>query len=147
MFGAFVTQILVVKLAEEYTRGLGQAGFAHFIGIGPARRAVGGDSACLSRPPDRHADGHHQCQQAAAGGDGAADVENVRRIGIEDEPPLEQTPGVIHRRTQQLKPGRPQASLIAERGSRPLRGTPHSGQGDGQHHQHLAVQHRCHMHP
>lgn len=75
------------------------------------------------------------------------DVEDLRRIGIEDEPPLEQTPGVIDRYAQQLEPGRPQASLVAERSSRPLRGTPHPGKGNGQNHQRLAVKHRCRMHP
>ena len=89
----------------------------------------------------------HQCQQAAASGDAAANVEDFRRIGIEDEPPLEQTPGVIDRRAQQLEPGRAKVSLVTERSSRPLRGTPHPGQGNGQHHQHLAVQHRRRFHP
>ncbi|MCY1348903.1 hypothetical protein D9M69_350690 [compost metagenome] len=89
MFGAFVTQVLVVELAEEHTRRLGQASPAHLIRIGPARRAIGGDSSCLARAPDRHADGHHQCQQTAASGDATADVEYFRRVCVVDEPPLE----------------------------------------------------------
>ncbi|MNQ36079.1 hypothetical protein D3C85_495900 [compost metagenome] len=147
MLRAFVAQVLFLELAEEHSGWPSQSGFAHLNCIGPARRAVGGDVSSLARAPDCHADGHHQRQQAAAGGDAAADVEDLRRVGIEGEPPLEQPPGVVNGRAQQFEPGCAQARLVAERVGRPLRGTPHPGKGNGQHHQHLAVQHRCRMHP
>ncbi|MDT4868136.1 hypothetical protein FQZ97_1030840 [compost metagenome] len=89
MFGAFVTQVLIVELAEEHTRRLGQASPEHLIRIGPASGAVGGDPASLACTPDRHTNGHHQRQQATASSDTAADIKYVRCVGIEDEPPLE----------------------------------------------------------
>ncbi|MCY1555915.1 hypothetical protein D9M68_926160 [compost metagenome] len=147
MLGAFVAQVLLLEQTEEHARRPRQSGLAYLIRIGPARRAVGRNPPSLACARDGHADGHHQREQATAGGDATADVEDLRRVGIEEEPPLEQTPGVIDRRTQPFEPGRPQACLVAERGSGPLRGTPHSGKSDGQHHQHLAVQHRRRLHP
>src|SRR5690606_24917739 len=96
MFGAVVTQILVVKLAEDYTRRLRQAGLAHLRGIGPARRTVCGDPARIASPPARDADGRQKCQQTAACRDASADMEDLRGIDIEDEPPPAQSPGVIN---------------------------------------------------
>ncbi|MCY1495380.1 hypothetical protein D9M68_292810 [compost metagenome] len=147
MLRTFMAQVLPLEQAKEYPRRLGQPGAAHLIRLGPACRPVGRNLPSLARPPEGHADSHRQGQQAAAGGDAATDVENVRRIGIEEKPPLEQTPRVIDGHAQPFEPGRSQARLVAKRGGRPLRGTPDPGKGNGQHHQHLAVQHRRRLHP
>ena len=47
--------------------------------------------------------------QAAATRNGAADVKDAGRVGIEEEPPLEQPPRVIDRRTEEVEPGRAKA--------------------------------------
>ncbi|MNP18459.1 hypothetical protein D3C76_1109430 [compost metagenome] len=147
MLGAFMAQVLLLEHTEEHASWPRQPSLAYLIRIGPARRAIGGDLPRLAGAPDGHADGHPQGQQAAARSDATANIEDVRRVGIEEEPPLEQSPRVIDRRAQPFEPGRSQASLVAKCGSGPLRGPPHPGKGNGQHRQNLAVQHCRRLHP
>jgi len=64
--------------------------------------------------------------------DGAAYVEDMRRVGIEEEPPLEQPPGVIDRRSEEIKPGRAKAYLIGQSGGCPLCCTPYTGDHDAE---------------
>ncbi len=109
VFRAFMAQVVVAVLAEEYTGRLRQPGLANVIRFGPACRTVGGDEARLPRTPHRHGDGNHHGHQAAAARDGPAYVENMRRIGVEEEPPLEQSPGVVDRRSEEIKPRRAKA--------------------------------------
>ena len=109
MLRAFVPQVLAAMQAEENTVGLGQPGFANVIRIGPTCRAVGGDKARLPRAPYRHGDGDHNGHQAAAARDGTAHVEDMRRVGIEEEPPLKESPGVIDRRSKEVEPRRAKA--------------------------------------
>lgn len=128
-------------LAEEDACRARQSRLANVIGIRPARRAVGRDQLRLARAPDRHADGDHHGYQAAAARDGAADVEDARRIGIEEEPPLEQAPWVVNRRAQEIEPGRAQAQLVAQGRCCPLCGAPHARDHDAEHDSDLAEQH------
>src|SRR5260221_14431442 len=95
--------------AEEHAWRLAKARFVNALRVGPARGAVGRDQLGLARAPDRHADGNHHRDQAAACGNGTAHVEYMRRVGVEEEPPLEQAPGVIDRRAEEIEPGRTQA--------------------------------------
>ncbi|MPN00696.1 hypothetical protein SDC9_147892 [bioreactor metagenome] len=96
-------------LTEEHAGRLREASLANVIRVRPACRAVGRDQARLARAPNRHADGNQHGHQAIAARDGAADVKDARRVGIEEEPPLEQPPGVIDRRTEEVEPGRAKA--------------------------------------
>jgi hypothetical protein len=109
VFRAFVPQVLTIVLAEEHAGRLREAGLANVIRIRPACRAVGRDQARLTGAPNRHADGHQHGHQAAAARDGAAGVKDARSVGIEEEPPLEQPPRVIDRRTEEVEPGRAKA--------------------------------------
>jgi hypothetical protein len=93
MFRPFMSEVLVVVLAEEDARREGQSSFADVDGIGPACRAIGRDQPRLPRAPDRHGDGDQQSEQTAATRNRTACVEDVRRVGIEEEPPLEQRHG------------------------------------------------------
>lgn len=109
MFRAFVAKVLAVVLAQEHAGRQREARFANVIRVRPTGRAVGRDQARLPRAPDRHADGDHHRQQAAAARDGAAGVEHARRVGVEEEPPLEQAPWVVDRRAEKIEPGRAKA--------------------------------------
>lgn len=102
-----MAQVTAVEQAEEHARQAHQPGLDDFRGGGPARRAVGGDAARLARAPHRHADGHRH--QAAGPGNGAALGEDVRRVGVKEKPPLEQAPGVVDRRAEEIEPGRTKA--------------------------------------
>src|SRR3546814_5856767 len=90
MLWPFVEQVLAIMLAEEYAGRLREARFANVLRVGPAGRAVGRDQARLPRAPDRHANRHQHGDKTAAARDGAAGVEHARRVGVEEEPPLEQ---------------------------------------------------------
>ncbi len=109
VFRPFVPQVVAVMLAEKDAGGLRQPGLANVGDIGPAGRAIGRHFARLARAPHRHGDGDHHGQQAAARRDHAAGVEHLRRVGVEEEPPLEQLPRVIDRRAVEVEPGRAQA--------------------------------------
>src|SRR5690606_11089079 len=104
-----MAEVLVTILAEEHAGRLRQPGLATVICFGPARRTVGGDEARLPRAPHRHRNGNDHGHEAAATRDGPAYVEDMRRIGIEEEPPLEQPPRVIDRRSKEVKPRRAEA--------------------------------------
>src|SRR5438132_722794 len=112
-------QVLTVMEPEKNTGGPGQPGLADVIGISPTRRAVGRDELRLPRSPYRHGDRDQHGHQAAATRDRAADVEHMRRVGIEEEPPLEQSPGVIDRCSEEVEPRRAQAYLVAQGGGSP----------------------------
>ncbi|CRX12436.1 hypothetical protein PAERUG_P64_East_of_England_6_01_14_03954 [Pseudomonas aeruginosa] len=109
VFRAFMPQVLAIVLAEEYAGRLRQARLANVLRIRPACRTVGGNEVRLARAPDRHADGDHHRQQAAAARDGAAGIEHARRVGVEEEPPLKQLPRVVDRRAEKIEPGRAKA--------------------------------------
>jgi len=104
-----MAQVLLAMQAEEHARRLVKARLVDVLRIGPAGRAVGRDQLGLARAPDRHADGNYHRDQAAACGNGTARVEDMRRVGVEEEPPLEQAPGVVDRRTEEVEPRRAQA--------------------------------------
>ncbi|KAG1255873.1 hypothetical protein G6F68_010050 [Rhizopus microsporus] len=112
VFWAFMAQVLPVMLAEEH------AGWLH-----------------------RHADGNQHGDKAAAAGNRAANVEDTRCVGVEEEPPLEQPPRVIDRRAQEVEPGRAKAYLIAKGCCRPLCGCPHAGDHDAEYDGNLTEQH------
>src|SRR3546814_8984127 len=95
--------------------------------MGPAGRAVGRDQTRLARAPDGHAYGDHHGHQAASARDGATNVKDVRRIGVEKEPPLEQLPRVVDRRAKEIEPRRAKTYLLTKGRSCPLCGAPHSG--------------------
>src|SRR5690606_20154017 len=78
---------------------------------------------------------------ATGGCNGAPDVEDLWRIGTEEEPPVEQPPGVIDRRAEAVEPGRAQAYLITQGGGCPLRGGPHAGDHDAKYGGDLPEQH------
>ena len=109
VFRAFMAQILAIVLAKEHAGRLREAGLANVLRTRPAGRSVGRDQTRLPRAPDRHADGDHHPQQAAATRDGAARVKDARRVGVEEEPPLEQPPRVIDRRAEEIEPRRAKA--------------------------------------
>src|SRR3989344_7957070 len=71
---------------------------------------------------------------------------STRRVSVEEKPPLEQPPRVIDRRAEEVEPGSTQAQLIAQCGGSPLRGTPHTGDDDAEHRQHLTEQHTGPVH-
>ena len=100
----------------------------------------------MPRAPHRHDDGDHHGQQAAAARDGTANVEDVRRVGIEEEAPLEQLPRVIDRGPNEVEPRRAKAYLIAQDGSYPLRCTPHTGDHDAEDGINLPEQHAMNLH-
>lgn len=102
-------QVLAVVLAEEHAGRLREASLANVIRVRPACRAVGRNQPRLARAPDRHTDGDHHRQQATAARDGAAGIEHARRVGIEEEPPLEQFPRVVDRCAEKIEPGRAKA--------------------------------------
>src|SRR3546814_15964731 len=114
MLWPFVEQVLAIMLAEEYAGRLREARFANVLRVGPAGRAVGRDQARLPRAPDRHANRHQHGDKTAAARDGAAGVEHARRVGVEEEPPLEQPPRVIDRRAEETKQGQPKCELVAK---------------------------------
>ncbi len=109
VFRAFVAQVLAIVLAEEHPGRLCEAGSTNVLRVRPACRAVGRNQPRLARAPDRHTDGDHHRQQAAAARDGAAGIEHAGRVGIEEEPPLEQFPRVVDRRAKKIEPGRAKA--------------------------------------
>ncbi|MCY1505840.1 hypothetical protein D9M68_400650 [compost metagenome] len=141
MLRPFVAQVLVVMQPEEDTCRPVQTRLVDVGGLGPARRAIGRDQARLARTPDRHGDGDAHGDHAAGGRNGATDVENLRSIGAEEEPPVEQPPGVIDRRAEAVEPGRAQAYLIAQGGGCPLCGGPHAGDHDAEYGGDLPEQH------
>ena len=104
-----MAQVLTVMQAEENTGRAGQSGLADFFSIGPTCGAVGRDQLGLPRAPDRHADGDHHGDQAAGASNGTTRVEDMRRVSVEKEPPLEQPPRVIDRRAEKVKPRSAQA--------------------------------------
>src|SRR5574337_918455 len=105
-------QVLALVLAEEHAGRLREARLANVLRVSPARRAVGGDEARLARTPDRHGDGNAHGGHTAGARNGAASVEDLRRIGAEEEPPLKQLPRVVDRRAKEVEPGRAKAYLI-----------------------------------
>ena len=74
-----------------------QPGTVDFRRFRPTRRAVGGHQPRLPRPPDRHTDSNHHRRQATGPGDGTAGDKHAGRIGVEEEPPVEQAPWVVNR--------------------------------------------------
>src|SRR3546814_18712053 len=66
---------------------------------------------------------------------------DVRRIGVEKEPPLEQLPRVVDRRAKEIEPRRAKTYLITKGRSCPLCGAPHSGDHDAEYHGNLTEQH------
>ncbi|CUI67416.1 Uncharacterised protein [Achromobacter xylosoxidans] len=136
-----MTQVLAIVLAQEHAGRLCEASLANVLCVRPARRAVGCDHACLTRAPDRHGDGDAHGDHAAGAGNRAAGVEDLRRIGAEEEPPLKQLPRVVDRRAKKVEPGRAKAYLIAKGRCCPLCGGPHSGDHDAEHHGDLTEQH------
>ncbi|CUI93200.1 Uncharacterised protein [Achromobacter xylosoxidans] len=141
VFRAFMSQVLAIVLAQEHTGRLREASPENVLRVGPARRAVGRDQARLARAPYRHGDGDAHGDHAAGTGNGAAGVEDFRRISAEEEPPLKQLPRVVDRRAKKVEPGRAKAYLIAKGRCRPLCGGPHSGDHDAEHHGDLTKQH------
>src|SRR5690606_21523072 len=95
VFRPFVAQVLLVMQTKKDAGWLIQPGLAYISGLRPSRRTVSRNQPRLTRTPDRHADGDHYSNEAAAARDHAARIEHLRGIGIEKEPPLEQTPRVI----------------------------------------------------
>src|SRR3546814_17698865 len=65
---------------------------------------------------------------------------DVRRIGVEKEPPLEQLPRVVDRRAKAIEPRRAKTYLITKGRSCPLCGAPHSGDHDAEYHGNLTEQ-------
>src|SRR5690606_15418338 len=137
---ALMTQVMVVVQPEKHTGRAGEPRLTDVFRFGPTRRAVGGDLTRLAGAPYRHGDGDAHRDQAAYTGDGTADVEHLRRIGTEEKPPVEQSPGVINRRFEKLEPRQTQTRLIAQRSSRPLRRAPHPGDHDTEHNGNLSEQ-------
>ncbi len=109
VFRAFMAEVLAAMQPEENPVGLDQPSFAYVFRIGPACRTVGGDKARLPRAPHRHGDGDHHGHQTTSTRDGPADIEDVRRVGIKEEPPLEQPPRVIDRGSKEVEPWRAKA--------------------------------------
>ena len=109
VFRALVAQVLVIVLAEEHAGRLCEAGLANVLRVRPARRAVGRDQARLTRAPYRHGNGDDHRDHAAGAGNGTAGVEDLRRIGTEEEPPLKQLPRVVDRPAKKIEPGRAKA--------------------------------------
>jgi len=81
-------------------------GLANVGAIGPVRRTVGCATFRLTRALDRHgdSDGDQNRHQVTADRDGAVLVEGARRIAVVQEPPLEEPPGAIDQRVEEIKP-------------------------------------------
>ncbi|MCY1374639.1 hypothetical protein D9M69_619920 [compost metagenome] len=109
MFRAFMPQVLAIVQAQEHAGRLREAGLANVLRVRPARRAVGRDQARLAGAPYRHGNGDDHRDHAAGAGNGAARVEDLRRIGTEEEPPFKQLPRVVDRRAKKIEPGRAKA--------------------------------------
>ena len=92
-----MAQVLLTMLAKEHSAGAVQPGTPNVIGRGPSCGTVGGDQPRLPRAPDRHAHRNAHRSQAAATRDRTAHVEDIGCVGIEEEPPFEQAPGVVDR--------------------------------------------------
>lgn len=135
-----MAQVLLAMLAEEHSAGAVQARLAHVICRGPASGSVGGDRPRLPRAPDRHAYCHAHRGQTAAARYRAAHVEDIGCVGVEEEPPFEQAPGVVDRRAEGLEPRSAQACLMAEGRSGPLGCTLHADHDDAQHRRDLTVE-------
>jgi hypothetical protein len=73
--------------------------------LGPAGGAVGGDPPNLSRPPHRHRDRDDERRDSSRCRDEAALNENVVRIGVIGEPPLEEGRRPVDRPSEELEPG------------------------------------------
>ena len=128
-----MTQILRAEAAEEDAARGEQPGAAHIARRGPSRGAVGRDVALLARSPQRARDGGATPYKTARTGDCARRVEDMRRIGIEMEPPAEQRPRLIDGTAQSDEPRQSELRLIGERRCRPLRREPDARHHDGEH--------------
>jgi hypothetical protein len=90
MLRPVMAQIVAVVAAEHHAIGTEQPGRLHLLRLGPARRAVGLDVLGFARPPDRHADGDGDGDEAARRRDEGALDEDRRRIGVVEIPPPEE---------------------------------------------------------
>ncbi len=109
VFRAFMAKVSAAMQAEEYAGWFVEAGLANVGDFSPARRTVGRDKLRLPRAPHRHGNGDQYRHQAAAGRDGAAYAEDAWRVAVVEEPPPEQSPRVIDRRTEEVEPRRAKA--------------------------------------
>ena len=138
MLRAVVAQIVVAPSAEQHAIMAEQAGLANFTGLGPTRRAIGGDALDLPRPPDRHGDRHDDGGDSAGGGDVGALDEDVARIGVVGEPPPEEGRRLIERPAEELEPRAAELGLESKAPRDPLRRSPDEGEHDEADKEHLA---------
>ena len=114
---------------------------ADVAGPRPARRTVSGHVAALPRPPHRHGDGNDDRGGDAAGDDQRALQKDARRVGVEAEPPPEESEGRIDRQAAPERHRRAQLRLEAKAPGAPLRGRPDRRQHQQGHHRQLGPHH------
>ena len=130
-----VAQVVLVGATKKDAGCVQQARTLQVTRARPAGRTVGGDELGLPGSPDRADDGGERSGDAARGRHEGAALEDVRRIGIELEPPQEELPGLVERHAVQHGPGAAELGLVAKRRRRPLRrqhqGERHDAEHDG----------------
>jgi len=135
MLGPIVAQVSAAIEAEDDTPVAQQARLVEIGKIRPAGRAVGRGARPAACPPGGSPDGKYPAQHPAEGGDGTGGGKDIRRLGVEREPPGEELPGRIELDDGKIDEGRPKGGLVGQHAGRPLRGSPQAGDaqedGDG----------------
>ena len=130
MLGTVVPQIAVAQTAKHDAVGSQKSGTPHLPCIGPTRRAVRRDVLSFFRAPDREDDGDADGCDPAARGDAPALDEDLRRVGIELEPPDEEGERLIDRPAPDHEPGGSELRLESKTPGRPLGRRPEEGEHD-----------------
>ena len=138
MLRAVMAQVTLAQHAEHDTGIAMEAGALDLAGIGPARRAIGGDLARLARAPQGAEDRRAAANETAGAGEHPCLVENARGIGIVMVPPAKQRPGAVDRQVVQPKPRHAQLGLIGQHRRRPLGRRPDPGNDDAEDNKDLA---------
>ncbi len=130
MLRAVVAEIGVIELAKHNAVRAEKPGRLHLSAVGPAGGAVGLDVLRFARPPDRHANGNCDRDEAAGRRDIGALDKDRRRIGVVEIPPPEEGRRVIDRPARNLEPWMAELRLEAKAVCRPLRRGPGREQHD-----------------
>ncbi len=130
MLRAVVPEISAIKAAEHDAVGPQKARPPDLTCVGPARRAVCGHLLSFLCPPDRQHDRDADSGEPAACGDAGPLDEYFWRVGVELEPPDEESKRLIDRPAPDHEPGGPELRLVGETPGRPLGRRPNKGEHD-----------------
>ena len=137
MLRAGMAQVAPPDLAEQHAAVCQHACRLDLPAICPAGRAESLRLFRLARAPNRQRDCDDHSDEHAADGDQAASLEYLRSVGIEREPPPEESRWRVDWTAAKIEPRLSEFWLISERMGGPLRRSPNSGESDPQHGNHL----------